>query len=87
MIITLVFKKNANFCTENWEKSQKIVIITLTPGFASSGPEFCFKNRAQVLIKLQIVQKQLGPFGRTNRVHLMYILVDFVAKGNFIPRC
>jgi hypothetical protein len=31
MIITLVFKKNANFFAENWEKSQKIVIITSTP--------------------------------------------------------
>jgi hypothetical protein len=32
MIITLVFKKNANFFAENWEKSQKTVIITSTPG-------------------------------------------------------
>jgi hypothetical protein len=32
LIITLVFKKNANFFAENWEKSQKIVIITSTPG-------------------------------------------------------
>jgi peroxiredoxin len=32
MIITLVFEKNANFLAENWEKSQKIVIITSTPG-------------------------------------------------------
>jgi hypothetical protein len=31
LIITLVFKKNANFVAENWEKSQKIVIITSTP--------------------------------------------------------
>jgi hypothetical protein len=31
-IITLVFKKNANYFAENWEKSQKIVIITSTPG-------------------------------------------------------
>jgi hypothetical protein len=30
MIITLVFEKNANFFAENWEKSQKIVIITST---------------------------------------------------------
>jgi hypothetical protein len=30
-IITLVFKKNANFFAENWEKSQEIVIITSTP--------------------------------------------------------
>jgi hypothetical protein len=32
VIIALVFEKNANFFTENWEKSQKIVIITSTPG-------------------------------------------------------
>jgi hypothetical protein len=29
--ITLVFEKNANFFAENWQKSQKIVIITSTP--------------------------------------------------------
>jgi hypothetical protein len=27
------FEKNANFCSENWRKSQKIVIITSTPVF------------------------------------------------------
>jgi hypothetical protein len=32
LIITLAFEKNANFFAENWEKSQKIVIITSTPG-------------------------------------------------------
>jgi hypothetical protein len=32
LIITLVFEKNANFFAENCQKSQKIVIITLTPG-------------------------------------------------------
>jgi hypothetical protein len=32
MIITLVFEKNANFFAENCRKSQKIVIITSTPG-------------------------------------------------------
>jgi hypothetical protein len=32
VIITLVFKKNANFFAENWEKSKKIVIITSIPG-------------------------------------------------------
>jgi hypothetical protein len=30
--MTLVFKKNANFFAENWEKSQKILIIASTPG-------------------------------------------------------
>jgi predicted secreted acid phosphatase len=32
LIITLDFEKNANFFAENWQKSQKIVIITSTPG-------------------------------------------------------
>jgi hypothetical protein len=32
LIITLVFEKNANFFAENWQKSQKFVIITSTPG-------------------------------------------------------
>jgi hypothetical protein len=31
LIITLVFEKNANFFAENWQKSQKIGIITSTP--------------------------------------------------------
>jgi hypothetical protein len=31
LIITLVFEKNANFFAEICQKSQKIVIITLTP--------------------------------------------------------
>jgi hypothetical protein len=32
VIITLVFEKNAIFFAEDWQKSQKIVIITSTPG-------------------------------------------------------
>jgi hypothetical protein len=32
VIITLFFEKNANFFAENCRKSQKIVIITSTPG-------------------------------------------------------
>jgi hypothetical protein len=32
LIIKLVHEKNANFFAENWQKSQKIVIITSTPG-------------------------------------------------------
>jgi hypothetical protein len=31
LIITLVFEKNAHFFAENWQKSQKIVIITSSP--------------------------------------------------------
>jgi hypothetical protein len=36
LIITLVFEKNANFSAENWQKSQKIVIITSVPGHPAS---------------------------------------------------
>jgi hypothetical protein len=32
LIITLIFEKNAIFFAENWQKLQKIVIITSTPG-------------------------------------------------------
>jgi hypothetical protein len=35
VITTLVFEKNANFFAENWQKSQKIVIITSTPDWAN----------------------------------------------------
>jgi hypothetical protein len=35
VIITLVFKKNANFFAENCRKSPKIVIITSAPGWAN----------------------------------------------------
>jgi hypothetical protein len=36
LIITLVFEKNAKFFAENWRKSQKIVIITSTPGLKNA---------------------------------------------------
>jgi hypothetical protein len=32
LIIILVFEKNAKFFAENWQKPQKIAIITSTPG-------------------------------------------------------
>jgi hypothetical protein len=38
-IMTLVFEKNANFFAENWQKSQKIVIITSTPDWAHFRPK------------------------------------------------
>jgi hypothetical protein len=37
VIITLVFEKNATFFAENWQKSQKIVIKTSTPGHSAFG--------------------------------------------------
>jgi hypothetical protein len=36
VIITSVFEKKRHFFAENWQKSQKIVIITSTPGRAAS---------------------------------------------------
>jgi hypothetical protein len=40
LITTSVFEKNANFFAENCQKSQKIVIITLTPDeFAKKSPK------------------------------------------------
>jgi hypothetical protein len=36
-IITLVFEKNANFFAENWQKSQKIVIINNIDPWSKSG--------------------------------------------------
>jgi hypothetical protein len=38
LIITLVFEKNAIFSAENCQKSQKIVIITSTPGCKTFQP-------------------------------------------------
>jgi hypothetical protein len=40
MIVTLLVEKNANFFAENWQKSQKIVIITSTPGRTTQNLRF-----------------------------------------------
>jgi hypothetical protein len=45
LIITLVFEKNANFFAENCQKSQKIVIITSTPGQQGVGREITIGKR------------------------------------------
>jgi hypothetical protein len=47
LIVTLVFEKNANFFAENWRKSQKIDIITTTPGLSD-----CSKYNRQKTGKL-----------------------------------
>jgi hypothetical protein len=47
LIITLVFEKNANFFAENCQKSQKIVVITSTPG---ANPAIANSNAAAVNI-------------------------------------
>jgi hypothetical protein len=57
----LVFKKNANYFAENWGKSQKIVIITSTPGhpagncnIQNSGDHFLAKGLA-IFMKSNVV--------------------------------
>jgi hypothetical protein len=50
LIVTLVFKKNANFFAENWEKSQKIVIINnIDPWSQSYKLELQTRRRKQFL--------------------------------------
>jgi hypothetical protein len=46
LFITLTFDKNANFFAENCQKSQKIVIITSTPGANPGANPTTFKFTA-----------------------------------------
>jgi hypothetical protein len=52
MIITLVFEKNANLFAEKWEKTQKIVIITSTPG---ENPLFLIGKYVKVSMYVHII--------------------------------
>jgi hypothetical protein len=54
VIITLVFEKNATFLAENWQKLQKIVIITSTQ-FLSEHNEI-----GPLIINHQPVGEKLG---------------------------
>jgi hypothetical protein len=45
LIMALFYEKNANFFTENWQKSQKIVIIT-SPQFLAG----IFQNKSTFFI-------------------------------------
>jgi hypothetical protein len=53
LIITLDFEKNAIFFAENWQKSQKIVIITSTPDWANLRLWAIIYKRWAVLWQLQ----------------------------------
>jgi hypothetical protein len=48
LIITLVYEKNAIFFAEKWQKSQKIVIITSTPGANPTTSEYTTKMSALI---------------------------------------
>jgi hypothetical protein len=51
LIITLVFKKNANFFAENCQKSQKIMIITSTPAHQNLEKPDRFKYNKKYLCR------------------------------------
>jgi hypothetical protein len=53
LIMTLVFEKNANFFAENCKKSQKIVIITSTPGVQDCQTIFYFPLKIYYLDKFK----------------------------------
>jgi hypothetical protein len=62
LIITLVFEKNAIFSAENCQKSQKIVIITSTPGEEKLTPPILF-SRLQKSLRLADSGAQLTELG------------------------
>jgi hypothetical protein len=78
VIIALVFEKNANFFAENWQKSQKIVIITSTPGLKFSitffpvAREDCFPDNLG-RESSQSVGLNSGPFRRVPQGALRYL--------------
>jgi hypothetical protein len=49
----MVFEKNANFFAENWRKSQKIVIITSTPGFNFSKFRTCKAKKIEIDLRFR----------------------------------
>jgi hypothetical protein len=69
LIITLVFGKNANFFAENCPNSQKIVIITSTPGRTGANPTIV--NYCDV-VKIYSATSSLVRFENN------YILFDFL---------
>jgi hypothetical protein len=68
-IITLVSEKNANFFAENWQKSQKIVIITSTPDFLTS-----FSRETKMTSDADEYIKSCTP-----------IYICYVQKNNILP--
>jgi hypothetical protein len=69
LIITLVFKKNTNFFAENWEKSQKIMIITSIPGDLVPDPGVKQKHLAHptALVKLPWLRGPVSACGVRGR--------------------
>jgi hypothetical protein len=81
LIITLVFKKNANFFAENWGKSQKIVIITSTPG-----QNWTHNDLLHVNCKL-LKGTENGPCHRSVPKYSFYIFYTRISDALQIPPC
>jgi hypothetical protein len=58
LITTLVFEKNANFFAENYQKSEKIVIITSVPGQDTRKAE-----NATLLFVIELSASKISPEG------------------------
>jgi hypothetical protein len=56
----LVFKKNAIFFAKNWEKSNKIVIITSTPGHPAQQPKFRSELSSRVVPGRKVVCRNVA---------------------------
>jgi hypothetical protein len=68
VIITLVFEKNAYFFAENWQKSQKMVIITSVPGSnLTDGMEAGHRRRNSGEEGVDAAEVDVG--GAKSRVH------------------
>jgi hypothetical protein len=73
MVMTSVFRKNAIFA-ENWRKSQKIVVITLTPGtyvisIGGGGTKLNMYINQRVRLLIEIPQRLISNNSETFFLH------------------
>jgi hypothetical protein len=50
LTITLVFKKNSDFCAENWQQSSETLVTTLTTGYDIIHP--CISISAENIFRI-----------------------------------
>jgi hypothetical protein len=68
----IFFEENANFFVENCQKSQKIVIITSTPG--QQQPFFRTRKRDNLVAKKLL----------SGKMQIRFIRVGEIRSGNFL---
>jgi hypothetical protein len=81
LIITLVFEKNANFFAKNCQKSQKIVIITSTPGANPTTFEFKATYSASVEVRLSVFTSEKKSIFIIKTRHVISWGVNFYNAG------